>query len=592
MAWDFRVWTSERMERLLLAVCLVANLVVVAGGQAVAVADSAEPSSVSPQNVIARDQFKETYIVSVIGDLTGFATIAQEFGFHILEDLEQSINGFSADLTHDQVFALSDDPRIGAIEENSFFRISTTQELVVDGSWRPTWGLDRIDQANLPLDGRYSYEFTGDGVDAYVVDSGISATHEQFGGRVSTGYSVFVNTVGSEDCNGHGTGVAGVIGADTYGTAKGVTLIPVRVLNCTGGGSTANVLAGVEWIIDDHVDTKPAVANFSLGGSFSLALNNAMVSLMEDNVSVVIAAGNYNRDACSYSPASEPLAITVGGINQADGKEPSSNFGSCIDVFAPGTDIVSTWITSNTSLRSVSGTSIAAPFVSGVVVMMLDENNFLTPAEVHEQVVATATNTPISSAGAGSPTRILFNGYGVPVDVSPATSKTTTSSTTTSTTVVAQEVTTTSTTVAPTSTTVAPTSTTVAPTSTTVAPTSTTVAPTSTTVAPTSTTVAPTSTTTAAPPPAASAPSEPDPEPEPEPVLTTTTTTSTTSTTSAPAVVAPVFASEKRTARTATTSCKKIGLTKTVGKSTYRCVKVKKIAMWQPINKKVIALRK
>ena len=538
------------MKKLLLALCLVANLVLVTSGQVVAIADSHEPPTLSAQNLIARDQFKETFIVSVKGDSSDFATIAQEFGFQILEDLEQSISGFSADLTHDQVVALSNDPRVEAIEENSFFRISTTQELEVDGGWRPTWGLDRIDQANLPMDGKYSYEFTGSGVDVYVVDSGISATHQQFGGRVSTGYSAFVDTVGSTDCNGHGTHVAGVIGANTYGVAKDVSLIPVRVLNCTGGGSTANVLAAVEWIIDDHADTKPAVANFSLGGSFSIALNGAMVSLMEDNISVVIAAGNSNRDACSYSPASEPLAITVGGINQADGKVPSSNFGSCIDVFAPGTDIVSTWFTSDTSLRSMSGTSIAAPFVSGVVAMMLDENNALTPAQVHDQVVITATNTPISASGTGSPTRILFNGYSMPVEAPPET--TTTSTTTTSTTVVVQAVTTTSTT------------------------------------STTSTTVAPTSTTTATPPPAESAPSDPEPEPEPEPVPTTTS--STTSTTTAPA--APVLLSKKPTTDALTTACKKIGSTKKVAKITYKCVKVKQVAMWKPVNKTVIALKK
>jgi subtilisin family serine protease len=254
---------------MLLAACLVANMVVVASGQAVAISESSQSSSVSAQSIIARDQFKETFIVSVKSDFTDLVAIATEFGFHILENLELSINGFSADLTHDQVVALGDDPRIEAIEENSFFRISTTQELDVDGSWRPTWGLDRIDQANLPLDGRYSYEFTGAGVDVYVVDSGIHATHQQFGGRVSTGYSAFADTVGSADCNGHGTAVSGVIGGEKYGAAKEVNLIPVRVLNCTGSGSTSGVIAAVEWIIRDHVDTDPAVANFSLGGSFS-----------------------------------------------------------------------------------------------------------------------------------------------------------------------------------------------------------------------------------------------------------------------------------------------------------------------------------
>jgi serine protease len=340
------------VKKLLLAVCLLANMVVVASSRAVALDDSTQAPSVSAQSVIARDQFKESFVVVLHNDFSQLAEIQEEFGFEVQEELESSVNGFIANLTYDQVFALSRDQRIELIEENSFLEVAEVQQLELNDCQRRTWGLDRINQANLPLDLLYSYEYTGLGVDVYVVDSGISAIHEEFGGRVSSGFSIFPDTVGSEDCHGHGTSVAGVIGSETYGVAKEVNLIPVRILNCTGSGSTADVLTGIEWMINDHDGSTPAVANMSIGRSFSAVMNSAVASAVADNISVVIAAGNFNRDACSYSPASEPLAITVGGINQADGKVSSSNFGPCIDLFAPGTDIVSPSMHSATSLRS------------------------------------------------------------------------------------------------------------------------------------------------------------------------------------------------------------------------------------------------
>ena len=418
------------MKKPLLALCLVANTVVVASGQAVAISESTQSPSVSAQSVIARDQFKESFVVVLRNDFSQLAEIQEEFGFEVQEELESSVNGFIADLTYDQVFALSQDQRIELIEENSFLKVAEVQQLELNDGQRRTWGLDRINQANLPLDLLYSYEYTGLGVDVYVVDSGISAIHEEFGGRVSAGFSIFPDTVGSEDCHGHGTSVAGVIGAEIHGVAKEVNLIPVRILNCTGSGSTADVLTGIEWMINDHDGSTPAVANMSIGRSFSAVLNSAVASAVADNISVVIAAGNLNRDACSYSPASEPLAITVAGINQADGKVSSSNFGPCIDLFAPGTDIVSPSMHSATSLRGGSGTSLAAPFVSGVVAMLLEEDVTLTPAQTHEQVVSNATATPVANAGAGSPNLIVFNGYSVPAEAPIETSTTTTTSTT------------------------------------------------------------------------------------------------------------------------------------------------------------------
>ena len=562
------------MKKLVLVIALVLGTVA-APAPVLSVQASSGTSMGVAQNRIAQDAFARTYLVSLVDGFSNFQLMVQEYSLVMDSELPSSINGFSAELNYDQYVALKQDERVAFVELNEVFEIAVDQTLENTDGWRPAWGLDRINQTALPLDDKYSYLYTGEDVTVYVVDGGINSTHEEFEGRVLNGYTFIEDGLGTQDCSGHGTHVAGVIGARTYGVAKNVSLVPVRMLSCAGTGSTLGLLSALEWIIGDHVSGTPAVANLSLGASRSVLVNEAVVSLIQDNVSVVAAAGNNNRDACSYSPASEPLAITVGGIDQADGKVPSSNFGSCVDVFAPGTDIVSAWYTSNTSLSSRSGTSMAAPFVAGVVAMMLDENSSLTPAQVHEQVVTTATNTPISSAGTGSPTRILFNGYSVTVEA-PAETTSSSSSTTTSTTLVAQEVTTTSTTVAPTSTT---------------STTSTTVAPTSTTST-TSTTVAPTSTTTAAPPPAASAPREPDPEPAPEPapVPTATTTSSTTSTTPAPA--APVLASNKPATRSISTTCKKIGSTKKVARTTFQCVKVKQVALWKPVNNKVIALKK
>ena len=540
------------MKKLVLATALVLSTVVVPN-PVLSVGSLSETSIGIAQNRIAQDAFARTYLVSLVDGISDFQLLMQEYSLDIDGELPASINGFSVELNYDQYVAVKQDARVAFVELNEVFEIAIDQILENTDGWRPAWGLDRINQTALPLDDRYSYLFTGEGVTAYVVDSGINSTHDELEGRVLAGYTFIEDGRGTQDCSGHGTHVAGVIGARTYGVAKSVSLVPVRMLSCAGTGSTLGLLSAIEWIIGDHDSDTPAVANLSLGASSSILINEAVVSLVQDNISVVVAAGNNNRDACSYSPASEPMAITVGGSDRADSRVPSSNFGSCVDVFAPGADIVSSWYTSNTDLRSRSGTSMAAPFVTGVVAMMLDEDNSLTPAQVHEQVVATATNTPIGSAGIGSPSRILFNGYSVPVEA-PAETTTTTTSTTTSTTLVAQEVTTTSTT------------------------------------STTSTTVAPTSATTAAPPPAASAPSEPEPEPDPAPVPTATTTSITTSTTPVPA--APVLVSNNPITRKAITTCKKIGSTKKVAKTTFQCVKVKQVAMWKPVSKPVVALRK
>ena len=343
-------------------------------------------TTISPQLILASDGFLKTYIVTVVGDFSQVEKIAMEYSLDIDHNFQHSVNGFSTGLDRDKHAALSSDPRVSEIYEDLPTHVTTIQELHVDGSQRHTWGLDRINQRDLPLDARYSYENSGDGVSVYVIDSGINPNHQEFSGRVIDGFSVINDGYGTNDCNGHGTHVAGIVGAETYGVAKSVNLIPVRVLSCTASGTTANLLAGIEWMINHHDAESPAVANFSLARSFSQVVNEAINSVIADNISVVVGAGNNARDACLYSPASATGAITVGASNQADGKISASNFGSCVDIFAPGDNIVSTWKDTQTGIKSLSGTSMASPHVAGVVAMMLEEDNSLSPEQLHEMI--------------------------------------------------------------------------------------------------------------------------------------------------------------------------------------------------------------
>jgi subtilisin family serine protease len=273
-----------------------------------------------------------------------------------------------------------------------------------------SWGLDRTDQRSLPLDERITRGGTGAGVSAYVIDTGVYSASVEFGDRVASGFTAFSDGNGSNDCHGHGTHVAGTVGGSTYGFATEATIIPVRVLDCNGSGSTAGIVAGINWIIEHHVAGVPAVANMSLGtnSGIDVAINDAVARGVADGITFVVAAGNSYSDACSFSPSSAASAITVGATGSSDYFADFSNRGSCVDILAPGVRIISAAITSPTSYSMMSGTSMAAPHVAGVVANMLGNAPTMTPTQVATQLVATATKTTIAALPTGTTNALLY----------------------------------------------------------------------------------------------------------------------------------------------------------------------------------------
>ncbi len=348
------------------------------------------------------------YIVTLKGapGLARAATVARGLGVSssaLRREYNAALNGFAADLSADDVARLSRDPRVASIEADQVFTIENTQS-------GATWGIDRIDQRALPLSKSYTYTRTGAGVTAYIIDTGIRFSHNEFGGRATSGFDA-VDGGTADDCNGHGTHVSGTVGGATYGVAKGIALVGVRVLNCSGSGTTSGVIAGIDWVTANHTGSNPAVANMSLGGGASTALDNAVKNSIADGVTYAIAAGNSNRDACKFSPARVPTAITVGATTSSDARASYSNYGSCLDLFAPGSSITSAWYTSNTATNTISGTSMATPHVAGVAALYLQGNPSATPATVASAIVANSTANVVSGAGRNSPNRLLFTNY-------------------------------------------------------------------------------------------------------------------------------------------------------------------------------------
>jgi hypothetical protein len=273
-----------------------------------------------------------------------------------------------------------------------------------------SWGLDRTDQRSLPLDNLITRGGTGAGVSAYIVDTGVYSASTEFTNRVASGFTAINDGKGSNDCHGHGTHVAGSVAGSTYGFATQATIIPVRVLNCEGSGSTAGIVSGINWIIEHHIAGVPAVANMSLGtnSGIDVAINDAVARGVADGITFVVAAGNSYSDACSFSPSSATSAITVGATDKYDSFADFSNRGSCVDILAPGVKIISAAISSPTSSSMMSGTSMAAPHVAGVVANMLGNAPTMTPTQVATQLVATATKTTIAALPTGTTNALLY----------------------------------------------------------------------------------------------------------------------------------------------------------------------------------------
>jgi subtilisin family serine protease len=338
------------------------------------------------------------YIV-VLNDQANARSVAAVAGVNPHFVYTSVLNGFAADLNRGQLNALQQHPGVEYIEQNQVVQHSAMQT-------GATWGLDRVDQRALPLDGNYNYTPTGSGVHAYIVDTGILLGHAQFTGRMGNGYDAVTSGGNANDCNGHGTHVAGTVGGSTYGVAKQVTLHPVRVLSCTGSGTNAGVIAGMDWVANNHV--KPAVANMSLGGGASTATDDAVNRMHNAGVTVVVAAGNDGQNACNYSPARAANAITVGSTTNTDARSSFSNYGTCVDVFAPGSSITSAWYTSTTATNTISGTSMASPHVAGVAALYLQGTPSATPATVANAIVTTSTANVVTSAGTGSPNLLVY----------------------------------------------------------------------------------------------------------------------------------------------------------------------------------------
>lgn len=334
------------------------------------------------------------------------ARLANEHGIEVRQNFGNSLNGVLVKANAAQIQSLLKDPNIKYVEQDQRVSIEPMVEAAGDQGGA-TWGLDRIDQRDLPLNSNYHYDYDGSGVTAFVIDTGVRNTHNEFGGRASSGYDFIDNDNDSSDCNGHGTHVAGTIGGSTYGVAKNVNIVGVRVLNCSGSGTNSGVISGINWVKNNAQG--PSVANMSLGGGASQALDDAVNAAVAAGISFVVAAGNDNSNACNYSPARAANAVTVGSTTSTDSRSSFSNYGTCLDIYAPGSSITSAWYNSNSATNTISGTSMASPHVAGVAALYLAENPALSPTQLTNLLVSRASSGKVGDAKTGSPNKLLYS---------------------------------------------------------------------------------------------------------------------------------------------------------------------------------------
>jgi subtilisin family serine protease len=330
--------------------------------------------------------------------------LVNQFGGTVHFRYAHAIKGFAATLPAAAIAGISRNPNVSYIEPDAVATISGTI------SNPASWGLDRIDQRDLPLSKSYTWASDGSNVRAYIIDTGIRFSHSEFGSRASFGFDAFGGN--GVDCHGHGTHVAGTVGGAQYGVAHNVNLVAVRVLDCSGSGSNAGVIAGVNWVAGQT--TKPAVANMSLGGGLSTALNQAVANAVASGVTFAVAAGNSATNACTQSPAAEPAALTIGATDITDARASFSNYGTCVDLFAPGVNITSSWNNTDTGTNTISGTSMASPHVAGVAALYLSAsgNATKTPAQVESAIETAASSNKVTNPGTGSPNLLLYNVFG------------------------------------------------------------------------------------------------------------------------------------------------------------------------------------